>query len=136
MLRGPIVSEMCGFHLLILDLKFIKKSLIEKKKFLLRNIWFLKLGSFVILISNFKTLEPKNFLLEIWNLKSGILSLRILKIKAWNFDHEIWSLNFLKTTNLRVWNWKFRNENFDFERYLKTLKKNIFILFFGLTEST
>ena len=64
-------------------------------------------------ISNFKTLEPKNFLLEIWNLKSEILSLRILKIKAWNFDQETWSLNFLKIANLslKVGNWECEIEN-------------------------
>ena len=84
MLRGPIVSEMCGFHLLILDLKFIKKSLIEKKKNSFEKHLIFETWN----ISNFKTLEPKNFLLEIWNLKSEILSLRILKIKAWNFDQE------------------------------------------------
>ena len=58
-------------------------------------------------------MEPKNFLLEIWNLKSEILSLRILKIKAWNFDQETWSLNFLKITNLslKVGNWECEIEN-------------------------
>ena len=46
--------------------------------------WYLKFWDFETLI----------FCIEIWNLKSKILRFRILKIKAWNFDHEIWGLNF------------------------------------------
>ena len=94
-----------------------------QKIFLLRNIRFLKLGNFEIFISNFETFELRNFF-----LKSEILSLRILKIKAWNFDNEIWGLNFFENWRfeLKIWEWKFWIENLDFERYLKTLKKIFF----------
>ena len=76
-------------------------------------------------------------------MKSEILRHRILKIKAWNFDLEIWGLNFLKTEDLslkfghwecgienlglKILNWKFR---------VWKILENFEKIFFGLTEST
>ena len=88
-LHGRTVFEMCDFHLLTLDLNFVKKSLINIRFFFWEtfDLWNLEVLKFL-----FQILRLWN--LEIFYLKFEILSLRILKIKAWNFDHEIWSLIF------------------------------------------
>ena len=89
MLHGCTISETCDFHLLTLDLNFVKKSLINKRFFFWEtfDLWNLEVLKFLFQILRL-------WKLEIFYLKSEILSLRILKIKAWNFDHEIWSLIF------------------------------------------
>ena len=51
------------------------------------------------------------------------MSLRILNIKAWDFDLEIWSLNFSKLKiwvywASRMWNWKLGNENFELKIWI------------------
>ena len=91
MLHGCTVSEMCDFHLLTLDLNFIKKILIDKRFSFWEtfNFWNLEVLNFL-----FQILRLCN--LEIVYFKSKILSFRILKIKAWNFDNEIWSLKLKK----------------------------------------
>ena len=90
---------MCDFHLLTLDLNFIKKILIDKRFSFWEtfNFWNLEVLNFL-----FQILRLCN--LEIVYLKSKILSFRILKIKAWNFDNEIWSLKLKKKKNkLEFW---------------------------------
>ena len=91
---GSTISDMCDFHLLILDLNFIKKSLIDKRFFFWETFDFFKLGSFEIFVSNFETLEPGNFFLKLgtedlkfwalkfWKLRFGIL---IMKSELWTF---------------------------------------------------
>ena len=121
-----------------LDLNFIKKSLIDKKNFLLRNIWFLKFWSFEILISTFETLEKNSFLnleFKIWNfeplefLKSR-LGILIMKFEVWVFI-ENWRVEF-NIWALRIWIWKFGNKNFWVEnlgfKIFENFKKESFFL--------
>ena len=67
----------------------LKKSLINKWFFFWETfyLWNLEVLKFLFQILRL-------WKLEIFYLKSEILSLRIFKIKAWNFDHEIWILIF------------------------------------------
>ena len=120
------VIFICSFLIWI----FIKKSLIGKRFYFLETFWFS--WNLEVLKLTFKILRFWNvwrFWLEIWNLKSEILRFRILKIKTWNFDHEVWGLNFfflffffffeklkknlgienveLKIFGMKILNWKF-----------------------------
>ena len=61
LLHCPNISDMCDFHLLILDFNFIKKSLIDKRFFFWETFDFWYFAKFEIFISNSKTLEPRNF---------------------------------------------------------------------------
>ena len=95
------------------------------------KIWFLKLWSFEIFISNFETLEIWDFELKfgIWSLKFWALEFWKLRLGILIMKSDVW--NFLKTEDLNLkfrHLRKFENENLelktlDFERYLKTLKK-------------
>ena len=98
------------------------------------NIWFLKLWSFEIFISNFETLEIWDFELKfgIWSLKFWALEFWKLRLGILIMKSDVW--NFLKTEDLNLkfrHLRKFENENLelktlDFKRYLKTLKKIFF----------
>ena len=87
-------------------------------------------------------MELGRFWLEIWNLKSEILKLRILKIKAWNFDNEIWGLDFLKNEDLSLefGHWECGSENLGMKilnwkfGVWKILENFEIDFFFGLTE--
>ena len=87
------------FYLLLLDLNFIKKILIDKRFFFWEtfDFWNLEVLKFLFQILRLWTWK---LFLEIWNLKFEILSIKILKIRSWNFDHEIWGSNFWK---LMIW---------------------------------
>ena len=64
-LSSPTIFEMCNFHLLTLDLNFIKKSLTF-------NFWNLKVLKLLFQILGLWILE-----IFIWNLE----------LKIWNFEH-------------------------------------------------
>ena len=70
-LSGPTIFEMCDFHLLTLDLNFIKKSLIDKRFFFWEtfNFWNLEVLKFLFQI------------LRLWNLR----------IFTWNLEPKIWN---------------------------------------------
>ena len=72
-LRDPTVSEIRDFHLLTLDLNFIKKSLIDKRFFFWEtfDFWNLEVLKFLFQILRFWNLE-----IFTWNLK----------LKIWNFE--------------------------------------------------
>ena len=118
MLRGPTVFEMCDFHLLILDLNFIKKSLIDKRFFFWETFDFWNLEVFEIFISNFETMELRNL-----DLKFGTWNFENWAMKFWSWNLR---LKFLKTYDLNL---KFRNESFELKIWIL---KNFF--FFGLTQ--
>ena len=88
-LCGPTVFEMCDFHLLILDLNFIKKSLIDKRFFFWEtfDFWYLEVLKFLFQILRLWNLEIltwnlKFWALKFWKLRLGIM---IMKSKVWFF---------------------------------------------------
>ena len=68
-LHGHTISEMCDFHLLTLDLNFVKKSLINKRSFFWEtfDLWNLEDLKFLFQILRLWNLE--NCLFEIWNFE-------------------------------------------------------------------
>ena len=70
-----------------------------------KNFEILKLKAWALKLEIFERFET-------WNFEK--LKLGILKICAWNFDHEIWGLIFLGIENveffnleMKILNWKF-----------------------------
>ena len=129
MLRGPTVFEMCDFHLLILDLNFIKKSLIDKRFFFWETFDFWNLEVFEIFISNFETMELRNL-----DLKFGTWNFENWAMKFWSWNLR---LKFLKTYDLNL---KFGNESFELKIWILKdtwkLWKRIFLFFIFFIELT
>ena len=116
------------FHLFLLDLNLYQEKFNWQNILFLRNIWYLKLGSFEIDIKNFETLKLEDFELEFgaWNLKFwdlGFWKLRletlIMKFGVWIFFLEIlktkgldlkighWERGIFLILGMKILNWKF-----------------------------
>ena len=73
MLCGPIAFGMCDFQLVILDLNFVKKSLIDKRFYFWETFDFWNLEILKLTFKIFETLKlwdfELKFELEIWNFE-------------------------------------------------------------------